>query len=115
MWSPVWCILDELPLFTAVVSDFWVWDSFGHAISEGESLIEVWAVWKGINRFSPVWIIFLDELPLFTAVVSDFWVWDSFGHAISEGESLIEVWAVRKSINGFTPVWILLLGKLVLV
>ena len=39
-------LLNELPLFAAVEADLWVWNSLGFAVGEGESLIEVWAVWK---------------------------------------------------------------------
>ena len=107
-------LLNELPLFAAVEADLWVWDSLGLAVSESESLIEVWAVWKGINTWSPVWcILLLSELPLLGAVEANLWVWDSLGLAVSESESLIEVWAVWKGINTWSPVWcILLLSEL---
>ena len=89
-----------MPLLGAVESNLWIWDGLGLAISEGESLIEVWAVWKGCDIWSPVWsILLLGELPLLGAVESDLWVWDSLSLSVSEGESLVEIWAVWKRIN----------------
>ena len=93
-------LLNELPLLGAVEADLWVWNSLGLAVGEGESLIEVWAVWEGGDIWSPVWcILLLSELPLLGAVESNLWIWDGLGLAISEGESLIEVWAAWKRVD----------------
>jgi len=108
-WSPVWIILllSELVVTGAVVSNLWVWHSSGLAIGERESLVEVWAMWKGSVGWSPVWIILLlSELIVTSAVISDLWVWHGSGLSVIEGESLIEIWAMWKASVWCSPVWI---------
>jgi hypothetical protein len=39
-------LLGQLVVRGAVISNLWVWDTSGLSISEGESLIEVWAMRK---------------------------------------------------------------------
>jgi hypothetical protein len=41
----------------AVVVDFGVGDGFGLAIAKGESFIEIWAVWKAVDGWTPVGIL----------------------------------------------------------
>jgi hypothetical protein len=114
-WSPVWIILllGELIIAGAVVINLWVWDSFGLAIDESESLIKVWAVFEASMWCSPVWILLLGKLVIAGAVVSNLWVWHTSGLTVSESESLIEVWAVREASMWWSPVW-LLLNELIL-
>merc|ERR1712151_45116 len=49
-WSPVWIFLGlllcKLVVAGAVISDLWVWDTSSLSISESESLVKVWAMWK---------------------------------------------------------------------
>merc|ERR1719230_945364 len=54
-WSPVWIIflLGELILFGAVIADLWVWDTSGLSVVEGESLIEIWAMWEACVWCTP--------------------------------------------------------------
>jgi hypothetical protein len=109
-------LLMELVIRFAVIVDLWVWNSFGLSIGQGESLVKIWAVWKTVDTWSPVWILFgfLGKLIVSLAVKVDFWVWNSLGLTISQSESLIKIWAVRKRIDRWSPVWISLLNKLVI-
>ena len=50
-------LLSKLPIFVAVESDLWVWHGSRLAVVEGHSFIEVWAVRKRVDGWSPVWIV----------------------------------------------------------
>lgn len=76
------------------------------SISQCESLIKVRAVLKGIDIWSPVWIVNLEHLVGSIAVISNLWVWDGTSLTISEGEALIEIWAMFESTNWSSPIWI---------
>lgn len=107
--SPVWIsllLLNKLVILVAVESNLWEWDSSSFSISQSEPFIKVRAVLKGINIWSPVWIINLKHLVRSIAVISNLWVWDGTSLTISKGEALIEIGAMFESTNWSSPIWI---------
>ena len=107
MWSsPVWILLlSKLIVTGAVVSNCWICYSWGLAIGEGHSLVEIWAMRKAGMRCSPVWIIELNisslliKLKIWVAVETNLWVWYTLSSSILESKSFIEVGAVLQSLN----------------
>lgn len=108
--SPVWIslyLLHKLVILVTVESDLWEWDTSGPSISQSEPFIKVRAVLKGINTWSPVWILNLKHLIRSVAVISNLWVWDGTGLAISKGEALIKIGAMLESTNWSSNIWAL--------
>jgi len=90
----------------AVIAWCWVCDGHGLSVIEGESFVEIWAMWETCEIFTNLGEVLsielslsLDHLVVLVAVESYLWEWHRLGLSIGEGEPLIEIWAMLETVD----------------